>query len=216
MKQQAGLTLLEVLIALSIFSLIGIASYQVLNTTISSQQHGDHYSRQLSLQQKAMMIIDRDLQQIVNRDIRISFKDSGDYLQVNNDEYPLAFTRGGRRNPLLLPRSTLQRIAYDVGLHPQVAVPDSLHYKDEQYYLRRHIWSALDRTEQAVPLVQALLPGVVELEVLVITDKGRKQQWPITVATQSAKNTKPPKLLAVELTFSNSDGEQLTRLYPVL
>lgn len=208
--------MLEVLIALSIFSIIGVASYQVLNTTISSQKTGDFYSQQLALQQRAMMIIDRDMQQIIARDVRISATEDAAFLVVNSETFPLEFTRGGRRNPLLLPRSSMQRIAYDVGLHPETTNRNSKYYQDETNYLRRHIWSALDRNEDTDTVVQTLLPGVDQMEVAVMTEKGRYIQWPIVQATRSLKSEKPIKPIAIEVTVKNSDDAQFTRIYQVL
>jgi general secretion pathway protein J len=217
-QSQRGLTLLEVLIALSIFSLVGVASYQVLNTTITSQRSGDSYSQLLGRQQKALMIIDRDLQQIIARPVRISSSESAAFLQVNSNDYPLEFTRGGRRNPLMLPRSSLQRIAYDVGLHPQVADRDSRHYQDEQRYLRRHVWTALDRPEMTTALVQALLPAVTDLQVSVLTKQGRKAEWPMPVNSKNkqASNSKPLQPLGLELILTLTDEQQIRRIYPVL
>ena len=213
---QKGLTLLEVLIALSIFSIIGVASYQVLNTTIESQRSGEAYSKQLALQQRAMMIIDRDMQQIIARDVRTSATENASFLVVNGEVFPLEFTRGGQRNPLSLPRSSMQRIAYDVGLHPEAANRTSKHYQDETRYLRRHIWSALDRNEDTTRIVQTLLPGVDQVDVAVITEQGRYIQWPVAQSADSSTNEKPIKPIAIELSLKNDDDVQFTRIYQVL
>jgi general secretion pathway protein J len=45
---QQGLTLIEVLIALSIFALIGLGSGRLLSTVISSQQINQEHSQQLA------------------------------------------------------------------------------------------------------------------------------------------------------------------------
>ncbi|ARN75597.1 type II secretion system minor pseudopilin GspJ [Oceanicoccus sagamiensis] len=212
--QQQGLTLLEVLIALSIFSLIGIASYQVLNTTIQSQQATEVYSRLLSQRQKALMIIDRDLQQVLVRNIRNTTSDSVSFLEVNQQNYPLEFSRGGHRNPLMLPRSSMQRIAYDIGPHPQSANRDSQHYRDGRRYLRRHIWPMLDREEDASAIVQVLLPDIATLSITVVSEQGRHRQWPLP-EEEGAEDT-PPEPLAIEMAVVNQAGDQFTRLYPVL
>ena len=209
---QRGLTLLEVLIALSIFSLIGVAAYRVLNTTIQSQQVSDVYSQLLAERQKALTIMDRDLQQLLDRSIRSTLTDTAGFLQVNQELYALEFTRGGRRNPLMLPRSAMQRIAYDVGPHPQSANRDSQYYRDERSYLRRHIWSALDHEEDAAVIIQTLLPDVETLTVSVLSGEGRHQQWPLP----EKDDEEPLAPLALELVLVDSGGDQITRLYPVL
>ncbi len=159
--QQQGLTLLEVLIALSIFAVIGIASFQVLNTVIDVQKNGNAHSQQLAQFQKALMIIDTDLQQLVRRDIRHNTDKKQAYLLLDADsDYALQLTRAGRANPLRLARSTLLRVAYDVGLHPQVNEINSEFYGDKRKYLRRHYWQALDRNSDNTPTVQALLADI--------------------------------------------------------
>ena len=210
-QTQRGLTLLEVLIALSIFSLIGVASYRVLNATIQSQQVSEVYSQLLAERQKALAIIDCDLQQVLDRSIRNTTVDRAEFLLINQELYPLEFTRGGRKNPLMLPRSSMQRIAYDIGPHPKSSNRDSQYYRDDRSYLRRHIWSALDREEDAPVIVQVLLADVSRLTVAVLSEEGRHQQWPLP--EQKADPVVP---LAIEISLLNDDGDQLSRLYPVL
>lgn len=213
-KSAAGLTLLEVLIALSIFSLIGVASYRVLNTTIASQRIGAALSTELSKVQKTMIVVDKDLQQIISRLIRTTKTQVADYLLVNHEKYPLEFTRGGRGNPLELSRSSMTRIAYDVGPHPESTNRNSAYYQSEIMFLRRHIWSALDKTDQQQALVQPLLADVKDLTVAVITESGRKVNWP---PNKMAKGKKREKPLAVEISWVYGDRDvPVSRVYQVL
>jgi general secretion pathway protein J len=212
-NRQRGLTLLEVLIALSLFSLIGVASYQVLNTVIQSQQIGNKHSTALSHQQKALRILDQDLQQIIARNIRMPAQKNNNYLLVNQNVFPIEFSRGGRRNPLLLPRSSMQRVAYDLGPHPERDNSNSNHYRDERSYLRRHIWSSLDRDANATPFIQVLLSDVSQFAVVVISEEGRHVTWPLE-ADQATKDELQP--LALELTWLHEGVGDVTRIYPVL
>lgn len=212
-KHQQGFTLLEMLIALSIFSLIGIASYRVLSTTIDSQRAGQIYSEQLAHGQKILAVIDRDLQQIIPRNIRSSDAKTEHFLVVNGDEYPLTITRGGVRNPLQLARSSMQRIAYDIGFHPRAEDRSSPFYGDTTQYLRRHIWYNLDRNTESLPMVQALVPDVADLVVSVITDSGRQVRWP----PKKSNNSSQDELLAVEFSWRHSDQDlQINRIYQFL
>ncbi|HEB27694.1 MAG TPA: type II secretion system protein GspJ [Porticoccus sp.] len=212
-NRQRGLTLLEILIALSIFSLIGVASYQVLNTTIHSQQVGDAHSTALSQQQKALRILDQDLQQLITRNVRMPDQQDNNYLLVNQNVFPLEFSRGGRRNPLLLPRSSIQRIAYDLGPHPESDDRESKHYRDERSYLRRHVWPGLDREPDTAPLIQVLLNDVTELTVAVISEQGRHEIWPLVDDDTEKKVVQP---LAIELIWVHDGAGQTVRIYPVL
>lgn len=222
-SRQCGLTLLEVLIALSIFSLIGVASYRVLSTVIASEKVGAVHSQELGRLQKALTIIDRDIQQLVVRDIRsLSSTESiisQHYLLVHAENYPLEFSRAGRRNPLLLARSSLQRVAYDIGTHPNTDDANSPHYGDEQQYLRRHLWSHLDRIGETSRITQVLMADVKQISVAVLTEGGRYIDWPKRDAQGNIVtklNNKPARPLAIELSIEYGEAGQLSRIYQVL
>ena len=209
-RKQFGLTLIEVLIALSIFSMIGIASYRVLSTVAYAQHIGEEHSIQLSRIQKAMAMIDTDLQQLVSRGVRVSKTAVAGALQVNSDSYAIELTRGGWSNPLMLSRSSLQRVAYDIGLHPDVNNDDSSYYQDDTTYLRRHYWRVLDRTGQSPRITQALLPNVESLTVNVVSDLGRHTTWPLT-----SSSGKSAMLKGIELRFEHKTLGEMSRLYKV-
>jgi general secretion pathway protein J len=213
---QQGLTLLEVLIALSIFALIGVASFQVLSSVIDSQQIGDSHSLQLARFQKAMLLIDGDLQQLVARNIRTDIDQEAQYLLIKSSHYALELTRGGRANPLQLSRSSMQRVAYDLGPHPESADSNSEHYRSQQQYLRRHYWQDLDHTSDSTPRVQVLLADVEDLAIALITDKGRYIQWPLdnadNDATDDHSNEQP---IAIEFSFTYPALGKLSRFYKV-
>ena len=218
-RHQRGLTLLEVLIALSIFALIGVASFRVLSSVIDTQQTGDRHSQELATFQKALSIIDADLQQLINRNVRVSTDEEQVFLTVNQEDYPLQLTRGGWRNPLQLARSSMLRVAYDVGPHPQVNNEKSLFYQDDRSFLRRHYWTVLDRTIEATPRIQALLPDVEAFTIAVLSDAGRHLQWPLAETQNPNQNVNTPaaavELLGIELSFDYLPLGILSRLYKV-
>lgn len=115
-----GFTLLEVLIAISIFALMSIAAYQILQGVIRSGELSKKHSDELVAIQRAMLIIEQDFTQIVARASRDENVDSdelsalsyGKSLYDSEDE-GVEFTRLGWTNPLnLLPRSNLLRVRY--------------------------------------------------------------------------------------------------------
>lgn len=209
---QAGLTLLEMLIALSLFALIGVASYQVLAAVVSAQRAGDEHSAQLATVQKTLAALDRDLQQPVRRPIR-SGEVSLEALQVNRGDYPLELTRGGWDNPLLLPRAQLQRVAYDIGPHPMAEQKGSPYAGDETLYLRRHFWTVLDRNEDSTVISQALMPGVEQLSLRLLSDQGPLDSWPPVGGSPEAND--PPRLIALELRLQHPQWGAISRVYPL-
>jgi hypothetical protein len=99
-------------------------------------------------------------------------------------------------------------------LHPQVTNKESEFYQSETVFLRRHIWSALDSTEQEQALIQPLLADVRDLAVAVITESGRQVSWPPEKVDKGASQENP---LAIEMSWVYGDRElPISRVYQVL
>ncbi|MBO1256833.1 type II secretion system minor pseudopilin GspJ [Alteromonas sp. 5E99-2] len=119
MKKAKGFTLLEILVAMSIFTLIGFAATGLLSTVIDSNELSGERFDKLQRLQRAMIIIERDLQQAVARSARIDGEISEtvieDGVSSESDADSLRFVRSGWLNPqFILPRSTLEPILYRV------------------------------------------------------------------------------------------------------
>ena len=74
---QQGFTLLELLVALSIFSVLSVMAYGGLQTVISTKQATDKSAERISEIQLVMMRISNDLRQAVTRKMRDEY---GDFL----------------------------------------------------------------------------------------------------------------------------------------
>lgn len=114
-----GFSLLEMLIAISIFSLIGLASNYVLSTVLKSEETTKDFSIRLKSLQQGFGALERDLGQMVARTPR-SLEDSrgstvlqtGENL-LGSESQTLVFYRLGWLNPQgLLPRGSIQSVAY--------------------------------------------------------------------------------------------------------
>lgn len=114
---QRGFTLIEILIAMAIFTLIGLASTGLLTTVIDSNDISEERFHKLQALQRAVTTIERDLQQAVARSIRVDGEKreavmAGGKVDGSDDD-GIGFVRGGWHNPQqMLPRSTLQYVAY--------------------------------------------------------------------------------------------------------
>jgi len=115
-----GFTLLEVLISITIFALLSLAAYQVLQGVLRSGEISKDHSQSLTQLQRAMLIMEQDFTQIVARLSRDENTEEED-LQVlttgsglfDSEDQGIEFTRLGWQNPLgLLPRSNLLRVRY--------------------------------------------------------------------------------------------------------
>lgn len=197
MMRQRGFTLLELVVAIAIFGLMAAMAYGGLGSVLNTRDHADTQAERLAELQKAFTIMGRDITQAVDRPVRDSY--GSDVLPLLGGGYGsgiLELSRSGRRNPMALPRSSLQRIAYLF----------------EDGKLQRQSWQVLDRSSDTEAQSSQLLAGIKSVE-LRFMDKNREwqPQWPGVAATPSD----PPLPLAVEVTLELKDWGRLSRIFEV-
>mgnify|MGYP002700345181 FL=1 len=173
-----GFTLLEVLIAIAIFSVISLSSFTIFDSVLKGDESSQTRSKRQNELQRAFLIIERDLTQIARRSARLNGEaPQTRFLQTVTDvidgEQALAFVRHGWTNPgLLLPRSDMQAVAYQlseetlqrlhfnfvdavVGEEPKIRplITDVISVKFEYYDGKKwqEIWEA-----EALPLAIAI------------------------------------------------------------
>lgn len=205
-NRQQGMSLLEVMVALSIFSIIGLASYQVLSSVMTANSSVKVSADSLDRIQKSYAQIERDMEQLVSRRVRFSDQLIGEALLISEQGQQIELTRGGRANPLQFPRSSLLRVRYDLGIDPQ---NNSARRTDKQTYLRRLSWPILDRsTDNDKPHIQLLLPAD-SLSLSAISNKGRYDSWPPEELAEDEQ------LLALSLMIDHAELGELVRLIKV-
>lgn len=179
-----GFTLLEMLIALAIFSLLAIMSYGGLRTVMAQQEQTEAAAERLSALQKTYLIMQRDIEQFVPRPIRDEYGDTQPALTGGET---LQFTRGGWYNPLNYPRSSLQRVGYA---------------RDDQQ-LVRYVWRVLDRAQDSEPLTEPLLEDVDEMRIRYLAGNNEwLEQWP-PVQVVSAPQVSADLPRAIEVTLEH-------------
>ncbi|MEK1942163.1 MAG: type II secretion system minor pseudopilin GspJ [Pseudomonas sp.] len=104
---QRGFTLLEMLIAIALFSLLGMACYQLLERTQRSEQSISRHELQLRQLQRALGIFERDLLQAIA--IPLS-QDPDRTSALIGTASELYLVRSGWSNPLNQPRSDLLEV----------------------------------------------------------------------------------------------------------
>lgn len=211
-KRQAGFTLMEVMVAITIFALIGVASYRMLSAVASSDERLARNGELMMGVNRALWLLGQDLEQLVPRSVRGSGSQRQSWLQLDpNAESPLQLTRGGRANPLMMPRSSMQRVAWQVGLHPDHEDEGSQHYGDETRYLLRYVWPMLDGAgNREAALVQVVLPAVEGMEISVRgKSSGLNSAWP----NPNAAEDRP---VAVLVKLQHTELGALERWYRVL
>ncbi|MFQ6372256.1 type II secretion system minor pseudopilin GspJ [Shewanella sp. YIC-542] len=121
LTRNSGFTLLEMLVAIGIFTLLGLATNTVLQTVLKNDEVTREFSGQLRYLQQGFGTIERDLGQMVARSFRTPLGGHDNVvMQVGNnlldsDSQALVFYRIGWLNPGgLLPRGNIQSLAYVV------------------------------------------------------------------------------------------------------
>lgn len=173
-RQTAGFTLLEILVALTVFAVIGLVSAQLMSQTVRSNENLSQRGERLTDIHRAMQAVQRDIMQLADRPIRDEFSGPGDPPRpplMIGDEGALELSRSGWRNPLNLPRSEVQRVAY--------------RWEDEQ--LIRGYWLVLDRAPDSEPVQQVVLEGVSQIEFFALDVSGNEYAfWPPPAGTTNS------------------------------
>jgi general secretion pathway protein J len=178
-----GFTLIELVVALFISAIMFVLGYRALSQAISSRRELEEQAAKLQALQRAMRIIEQDLELVEPRPVRntigdgwlgavvaansgatgsISTQLSGSAL--NGSSPPIVtFTRVGWTNPVGVQRSELQRVFYSL----------------ENGNLVRSYYPVLDATEAVLPVQRTLIEHVKSFS-LRFMDAGYNWQttWP--------------------------------------
>lgn len=193
---QRAFTLIEILVAVMIFGLIGMAAQSALSsaqqTQINLKQRGERFNELT----RAINWLARDYRQLALRRVR---DENGERLPIvraqdDGSEVFVEFTRSGWRNPAQLPRSTLEHVIY----------------RFEHGQLWRYSYLMLDQTAQLKPEKQLILSGVKEMEIRLMPPSAQlmegmqwQRQWPQGGQLNSEDADKTPRALKIML---NVDG----------
>ena len=180
--RRRGFTLLEMVVTVLIFGIVGVLAVQLLSQSVRTTEKVIHRSTVLGEWHRAMNIIEQDLLQINGRQIRDEF---GDYLPgVLADSEQIEFTRGGWGNFLGDQRSEQQRVAY---------------FLHENQLIRRY-WEVLDRAQDTEPIDQLLLPTVNSIQFELLDRNGDEHYfWPPSSYADEGEIYSP--LVAVRVTL---------------
>jgi len=193
-----GFTLLELLIAMAIFSLISIMSFSGLNHVLFNKEIVDKELHRLSDIQRSMLNLARDIEQASLRSIRDELGGKKTALTggQNIDSTIIELTRSGWRNPAQQQRSQLQRVAYS--------------FEDNQ--LIRLYWYHLDHLQTDESVQRVLLTDVESIKIRYL-DKDWSDTWPKLGVDQNDVTTPLPR--AIEITLELKDWGKITRLFRI-
>ena len=202
-KAQTGLTLLEVIVAVSIMAVIAVVSFQALSVVSDSSEISQEKLKRLKRIDRMWIILENDVRNI----LAVSKQSSAGVvaeaippLQVGgtNQDYWLMLLRGGVANPLGALRTEVKRVAY----------------KLDEDIIYRYSWIDAYNLDEENAVPQKLLDGVEEILVRVLTPQARSLEagpwedtWPAT-----RDNTSVTLPMALEVTLTLKDAGDLRRI----
>lgn len=195
-----GFTLVELLVAMVIFSILGILAYGGYNT--SSQQAEIAKARMARLKelQTTIRVMTQDFEQLAPRPVRDVLGQSllpALSADARSDSI-VTLTRAGWSNPAGLPRSTQQRVQYVL----------------DDGTLRRDHSLVLDSTLAEEPVRRDLISKVQQVKIRYLDRNATwVEQWPPLGAPPAGALRSRP--LAVEVTLELEDFGVITRLIEV-
>lgn len=168
MQSNRGFTFIEMLLAVAIFALVGLASVAVLDSVTRSDEASRAATLRLQQLQRAMMVIERDFWQISARQIRVNGEApvaqtlAGAVNWIESDDDGISFIHAGWTNPgMVLARSEVQLVGYRL--------------KERQ--LQRLYYLYPDAVTGTEPNIQPLLEDIDELKFRYLVKEDGQEQW---------------------------------------
>ncbi|HEY6645469.1 type II secretion system minor pseudopilin GspJ, partial [Povalibacter sp.] len=196
-----GFTLLEVLIAVAIFVIVGVLAMSGYNELITQSGRLDESAARTRAVQSTMMRMSQDFSLLEPRAVRpVLGEEPMPALRAGGDGNSggIELTHSGWSNPAGVPRPTLQRVAYRL-------VDTELH---------RDYWPVLDRMQNAEPVSVVMLDKVKSISVRYMGgDRDWKEQWPPLGFSGPTQRYALP--IAVEITLELEDWGKVTRIVEV-
>ena len=199
-RYSAGLTLIELLVAVFVFAVMISVTYQTLDRILQNSSFLTQQMDRVQDIQLAMRFLESDILQMAPRPVRDELGEQTiGALQSNlSSQFALELTRSGWTNPAGLNRSTMQRVAYQLV--------------DGE--LVRYHWYVLDRTFTNQPVQTVLLDDVDAIVFRYLLETGEwAEQWPPPQAAVGLNPRNRPR--AVEIRLALPDEGELTRIVEV-
>ena len=192
--KQLGFTLIEILIAVAIMTIVSVMAFTSMGFITSSQEYIGLKQSQVAALQYTYQIIKQDTQQIIAKPIRDQLGTPQNGFKTTYNDVFLSLTRLGRANPAKLKRSELQFINYQ--------------FKDGQ--LTRITYPLINSTESSTGSPLTFELDLEEVSVRFLDAKGQwHSSWPINEAY--AINTTLPAV--TEWTLRTTDNKNFRWLF---
>ncbi len=195
-----GFTLIEMMIAIFLFSIVSVMAYGGINYVLKGQNYLQSSSNQLKDMQLTFRYFEKDINQMINRSVRNQYQDIQPSF-VGNEDKVFSFTHAGWRNPANLTRSKMQRVSYEL----------------DENILKRHTWGQLDGAIAEEFFTTDLLEGVESIQLRYLD---QANQWQATWPPLNSSTVQQSGIVqqfdiprALELTIKMENMEEIKRLF---
>jgi len=197
---ERGFTLLEVLVSIAIFTLVGVMAMSGYTQLQKQSEYQQTRLERIREVQRAVQTLAQDFTQIEPRAIRepLGQQRLPAVMAGDSTEYRVEFTRAGWSNTAGLARPTLQRVGYRL----------------DQDGLWRDYWRVLDRTQTSEPVRVKLLTGVRSVAFRFLSPSQEwVERWPQLGGNPLDQERLRPA--AVEITLDLEDWGEIRRVIEV-
>lgn len=191
LRRSNGFTLLEILVALFIFTILSMMLSGALSRVISAHERTEYKAKQLRDLQMALLVFSRDIEQAVNRP---GTDASGKEIPaLTGGSRDIQFTHTGRASlSTRVPQSTLVRVQYS--------------FSEQKWW--RKVWQVLDQAPQTRATERPFLSEVVEGRFEYLDKQGHfHNEW------RGSEDLQEPLPRAIRLTIKLARSGQLSQLY---
>lgn len=194
----SGYTLIEILIALSIFALLSVITSASLYNNFKTREHIETSSKQIAQIQYALSVIERDIKQIVDKTVTIKSMQRKSAFIGNADT--IEFTRGGFITPHEIDKlSSLKRVAY----------------KCQGKKLVRSIYPRVDNITDVKLSNKVLLNDLSSCSFAFLTVKNEVvHDWQEKSTAEHTMQQSLPKAIQLKLRFTNLGEMKLLYIIP--
>jgi len=185
-----GFTLIEILVALAVFSVMAVIAYEGLRRITDTREQLTIQQEKLKKLTRAVGFLERDLRAIVARSVRGNYGEPVATIVGNADQ--IEFTRSGFANPQFELRSNLERVIYRL----------------DQQQLQRSVYPVLDRAPGSTLRITSLMEKMHSFRLRYLDDTQHwSDVWP---PPRSERLELLPR--AIEFHLEVSKDNEITRL----
>lgn len=199
-RSPKGFTLIELLVAMAIFAVISALALGGLNAVITQQTLAREQIIALGNLQRAIRQMTDDFAQLNPRYVRDVLGQTSEPPLVTDslEENIVRLSRSGWRNPVPMPRGTLQRVQYRL--------------EDEN--LIREYWLVMDHPLGMEPRSTTVLENVKEIKIEYLDERSEwHQEWPPLQQAPPEEFVYPR---AVRISFDLANWGEIVRVVDLL